>query len=153
MIVLTVLSSAFLVACGDKDEVTNAPENAPTEQENNNGSTTNSTTPKDAPFSFTKFSLDVDYEGNKSFDVDYDNEPKEVEASYEDERNNENIHGNDAYTKLEPIFKAFTFDIDTPDDEVLAEVKEAFNVGEDYRDFELEVRFADGTTKEYREIK
>lgn len=149
ILAISCLSAAFLVACGDDEEVTNAPENAPTEQENG----TSTAAPTDAPFLFTKFSLDVDYGDNKEFEVDYDNESTGVEASYDHDINNEKINGDDAYTKIEPMFKQLTFDVNTPNEEVISEVKKVFNVGEDYKEFDLEVRFADGTEKKYHEMK
>lgn len=149
LLAISILSAAFLVACGDDEEVTNAPDNAPTEQEN--GATTETIT--DAAYNFTKFSLDVDYNDNKSLDASYENESTGVEASYENDLNNEKISGNDAFAKMEPMFKNFTFDINTPNDQVIQQVKEAFNVGDDYKEFELEVRYADGAEKEYREVK
>ena len=161
------LSLSLLVACGDEnDDVTNPPENAPTEGTansndtanngtNNNGETANDTTATNGhnKFQFTHFSLDVEYSVTKSFEVEYENEISKVEASYEDEINNEKLYGNDAYSKLEPIFQSFKFDENTADDEVIAEVLQGFNLAEDYQKLELEVRFGDGTEKEYRKGK
>ena len=161
------LSLWLLVACGDEnDEVTNLPENAPTEgtannnDTANNGTTNNGETANDTTatnghnkFQFTHFSLDVEYSATKSFEAEYENETSKVEASYEDEINNEKLYGNDAYSKLEPIFQSFKFDQNTADDEVIAEVLQAFNLAEDYQNLELEIRFGNGTEKEYRKGK
>ena len=81
--------------------------------------------------------------------MDYENEQSGVEASYEDNVNNEQFYGNDAYDRLESVFQSFKFDKNTSDDEVISEVLNAFNLPEDYQKFDLEVRFADGTEKEY----
>lgn len=169
------LSLWLLAACGNdnNDEVTDTPENAPTEgTTDNNGNTDNGTTNNDTngegatnngsttgnntvtnanndSFDFTHFSLDVDYSEAQDFDVDYENEQSGVEASYEDNVNNEQFYGNDAYDRLESVFQSFKFDKNTSDDEVISEVLNAFNLPEDYQKFDLEVRFADGTEKEY----
>ena len=169
------LSLFLLAACGNdnNDEVTDTPENAPTEgttnnngttgDNNNNGTTNNdmngegATTNNNAvtnannnAFDFTHFSLDVDYGGARDFDVEYENEQSGVEASYEDNVNNEQLHGNDAYDRMESVFQSFKFNKDTSEDEVIKEVLNAFNLPEDYQKFDLEIRFADGTEKEYK---
>lgn len=174
------LSLLLLAACGNNnnDEVTNTPENAPTEgttnnngttgDNNNNGNTNNdmngegatnngATTNNNAvtnannnAFDFTHFSLDVDYADAQDFDVEYENEQSGVEASYEDDVNNEQFYGNDAYDRMESVFQSFKFNKDTSEDEVIKEVLNAFNLPEDYQKFDLEVRFADGTEKEYK---
>ena len=149
LLAVAALSIGVLAACGDREEVTNAPDNAPTEQDNGGATQI----PADAPFNFTQFSLDVDYGSNKDFDVSYENESTGVEASYENDVTNEMLNGNDAYTKLEPIFKGFTFDINTPNEDVIKEVKQAFNVGEDYKELEIDVKFADGSEKEFKDVK
>ena len=164
------LSMLLLAACGndnDKEDVTNAPENAPTEQDgnttgtnDNNGTNTNNNTGNNetvsnanAAFDFTHFSVDADYSMTESFEADYENEQSGVEASIEDDVKGERLYGDDAYARLEPILQGFTFDQSTSDDKVIAEVLKGFGLGEDYQDIEIEVRFADGTEKEYHQRK
>ncbi len=164
------LSMLLLAACGngdDKENVTNAPENAPTEQNgnatgtnDNNGTNTNNNTGNNeavsnanATFDFTHFSVDADYSMTESFEADYENEQSGVEASIEDDVKGERLYGDDAYARLEPILQGFTFDQSTSDDEVIAEVLKGFGLAEDYQDIEIEVRFADGTEKEYHQRK
>lgn len=162
------LSMLLLAACGnDEEDVTNAPEDAPTEQEgnttntnDNNGTNTNDNTGNNGTvsnanpsFDFTHFSVDADYSMTESFEAEYENEQSGVEASIEDDVNGENLYGDEAYARLEPIFEGFTFDQSTADDEVISEVLQAFDLAEDYQDIEIEVRFADGTEKEYHQRK
>lgn len=173
------LSLLLLAACGNNnDEVTNKPENAPTEGTTNNNGTTNNdnnnnndmngegatnngatngnnavTNANNNAFDFTHFSLDVDYAGGQEFDVEYENEQSGVEASYEDDVNNNRYYGNDAYDRMASVFQTFKFNKDTSEDEVIKEVLNAFNLPEDYREFDLEIRFADGTEKHYKKVK
>ena len=152
---ITILATLFLVACNDdKDKVTTAPESAPTEQDDtnnntNNNTNTDTTTTTDAPFNFSSFSLDVDFPGMETYEVDYDNEASGVEASIKDDRNYVKLTGNDAYSQLERLFRQFTFDATTSDEEVINEVITLFSIADDYQSVEIEVTFADGTEKEY----
>ncbi|KGX84957.1 YusW family protein [Pontibacillus litoralis] len=150
-LLITVSTIFVLAACGDEDNVTEPPENAPAEHENNNNETSENDNNQTTTYSFTSFDLDVDYKGNESVEVDYENEVEGMEAKYEDNRKDTMLRGNEAMNKLTPIFEAFTFDQSTADEEVIQAVKDAFSIEEGYQEFELEVEYADGTTKEYRE--
>lgn len=130
----------------DQDDVSAPPENAPVEHENH---TTDTEQNRDL-FAFTSFDLDVDYKDNKSYEVSYENENSGMEAEIEDTVNNEKLNGDHAFEQLKPIFENFSFNKDTPEDEVIAEVLSAFELAEDYQQLELEVDFADGTKKEYK---
>jgi hypothetical protein len=157
LITSIVLSSSLaLAACGDDTQVTEpvgdetveeqptAPEDASPEggvdQDSIGGET----------FGFTEFELDVDYpDEDDVFDVSYEEDRDAVEAEYENKRTGQDLSGNDAMRELEPIFGGLDFDVDTPDDEVISQVVEAFEIEEGYSSLEIEVRFPDGTEKEY----
>lgn len=149
---LAISTSALLVACGDKEEATNLPENAPTEQNNSNRTST-PTAIVEAPFNFTHFDLDIKYANNESYEVDYENEASRAEASIDDEVNKTKIEGNEATKILVPIFESFTFDANTDSEAVLDEVLQKFNQPDNYLEVDLEIQFADGTRKEYHRIK
>lgn len=146
------LSLLFLAACNNKDDkVTNS---APAEQSTTTAevNTESTTTTTASPFSFRNFSLDVEYGLNDSFEVDYEIEKDGVEASIE-ERNNKEIKGNDAYARLEPIFKAFTFTSTSTDQEIISELLKAFNLDESYKEIEVKIHFTDGTEREFKHRK
>lgn len=143
----------FLVACGDDNETaTNVPDDAPQEQ-NNGGATDTNTNTMDNRFAFSHFNLSVDYAGNKSYDIDYENESTGAEAKIEDDFNNKVAQGNEAVDELVPIFEKFTFDASTDNDKIIDEVLIAFNLSKDYQEFDLEVRFADGVEKDVKHIQ
>jgi predicted small lipoprotein YifL len=150
--------SALLVACGDKDEVTNAPKNAPVEEpetvdNNNNNESAALNNPANPAFSFTHFELDVRYADNKSYEVSYENEVTGVEAKIEDDVNNKLIQGNEAMDTLTPIFQSLTFDASATNEEATKEILQKFNLPDNYQEFELEVKFSNDTVKEYKETK
>ncbi|WP_081707565.1 YusW family protein [Bacillus massiliigorillae] len=152
-----------LGACGndnadDKDTVKNPPENAPVENGNDNdtvnnpGSTTDNkqnTATNTESIPFISFDLDVDYDNFKSFEVEYDNETDGLEVKIEDELNNRTLRGDEALAELRSRFESFKFDKNTAPDEVINEVIKSFDLKEDYKKFDLEIKFADGTEKEY----
>jgi len=161
----------FLMGCNtDDDKVTNVPDNAPVEgtTATNQANQTNTNTQNGADqtntqnntegttgaaFNFTDFDLDVDYGNNQEYDVDYDNEPNGMEAEIKDDKGNTRLKGDKAFAVLSPIFESLTFDQNTPNEEVISEVLNAFSLDENYRSFELEVQFTDGTKKEYQNRK
>lgn len=151
---LAIGVSVFLVACGDKEEATNVPDNAPVEQSNTtNTNVENSNSPANSPFNFTHFEVDATYADNKSYEVSYENESTGAEAKIEDEVNNSIIEGNQAMDKLVPLFESFTFDATTADEDVINEVLQKLQINANYKELEIDVKFADGTKKEYRKVQ
>ena len=142
LIMLTFLT-VLLVACGDKEEVNTADNN----NNNNNNNTINLT------HKFAEFNLEVDYSPNVKYDASFEKDVDGIEASIEDQVNNINLHGNEAYDKLNPILEKLTFDASTPNEQVIEQVLSTFGLDSNYVEFELDVLYTDGTQKEYRLIK
>ncbi|WP_176481934.1 YusW family protein [Paucisalibacillus globulus] len=153
----------------DEDNVTDPPNNAPVENENENNNNNNNASDdtsddnqnqdvqddqsgQDDPlFNFTSFDLDIDYQDNKEIDVDYENENDGMEAEYKDTVNDERLSGDEAFEKLRPIFEELTFDQNTENEAVISEVLTAFDLNNDFTKLELEIKFTDGTEKEYNQ--
>lgn len=170
-----LLLSITLAACGNNDEVTNPPQNDTTTEEPNDGATEgdpgddnhtddqtdnnnqangdSNNTDLTSDYAFTSFDLEVDIENNDdAVDVDYDvdDDDKDIEASYENKPENINLRGNEAMDELNSIFTSFQFDENTPDEEVINEVLQAFNIPEDAAKIDLEIEFDGNVEKEYR---
>jgi len=162
---LACCSLLLLGACNDNDEVKNPPDNAPSEDStntnngtntgasdsNNNQSSSNQMQTTNIPFS--SFDLDIEYDQFKSFEVEYENDNAGMEAKVKDELNNRKISGDEAFQELQGRFEQFKFDANTSHDEVINEVLQSFDLSDNYKEFELDVTFADGTEKEYNLIK
>ena len=144
------LATGLLYGC-NKDEVKDVPANAPIEQNTNQQAGENVT--DQVPFNFLEFALDVDYSPTESYEIEYENKKNGLEVKLKDDRNNERIQGDEAYTKVEPLLKQLTFDSTTPNDEVIEQVIKVFNIKDDYQSIEVEVEFADGTEKEFKRLK
>lgn len=162
IILSLVISSLFLqVGCIAGDKVTNPPANSSlpedeqgklTKQPEDEDAMENSTNEQTTvtPYVFQEFDLEVDHEGKEDvIEVEYDNEPNKVEATYIDRLQDLRLKGDEALKKLDPIFSDFDFDENTPDEEVLNTISDAFNIP-DGATFELSIEFTNGVEKEYR---
>lgn len=164
LLALSLLTGTLLLgACGnndvnDQDNVSNPPENAPVENGNDNDTvnnpgsndgTKNNNKADTAAVPFISFDLDVDYDNFKSFEVEYDNETEGMEAKIEDELNNRTLRGDEAFAELRSRFEAYKFDQNTAPEEVINEVIKSFDLKDNYQKIDLEIKFADGTEKEY----
>lgn len=144
------LMTIILYGC-NKDEVKDVPANAPADQ---NATQQTGDTPTDqVTFNFIEFSLDVDYSATESYEVEYEDKKTGIEAKLQDDRKNVKLQGDEAYTKLEPLFKQLNFDSTTPNDEVIDQVIKVFNIEDNYQSVEVDVEFVDGNEKEFKRIK
>lgn len=155
-----MLLSLLIVGCkGTDDNATNVSENAPVSESGANKPTeadqsgdnnySSVKDPNNIPFAFSEFDLHVDYKGNQSFKVEYENEKDGAEASVKNDLKNQKIEGNEAYAELEPLFKKLTFTSQSTDEDVKKEILSVFNIKEEYVKIDLDVKFADGVEKEY----
>ncbi|WP_453995629.1 YusW family protein [Bacillus nitroreducens] len=139
----------FMAGCNNDDEnVEDVPEDVPVEENKTNTQDDSNQTTESA-FQFTHFDLDVEYPENKEYDVDYENETDGMEAEIRNDLDNNHVKGDQAFEILRPIFEEFDFDKNTSDEDVVSAVTNAFNLDKDFQKFELEVKFLDGTEKEY----
>lgn len=148
---LTAVIFVFLIMSGcntDDEKVSQAPEDVPVEEnEMNNKADTNED--EEPPFTFTSFDLDVEYAENIEFDVDYENERDGMDAEIKNDKDNSRLLGDEAFAELRPIFEQFTFDQNTAEDEVFAQVRDGFSIEDDFQSLELEITYLDGSKKEY----
>ena len=133
-----VMSSVLILgACGDKEEVSDAPDKETAKSE----------------FGFQSFDLDIDTADQKdAIDASFDIDVSETEAEYVNQLESKKLTGNEAYAELEPIFKKIALTKDMTKEEVIEKVTQAFGV-EDYKEFELELDFSDGETQEFSDRK
>ena len=167
MCVLTI----FAAGCNNNDDAqknNQANDNQTTENNNGNDTATDNnntnnqatdnnadtnTNKNDSAYSFRDFDLEVKYENNKDYEVSYENDNDGIEASIEDDRNNERVNGNDAVDRLDPIFKKLDIDSNTSQDDVISRVISAFELDDNYQAVDIDISFNDGTEKEYRNNK
>lgn len=145
-LLIFLLLAAIVAGCNDEDKVTRTESNVQTD-EKNGGQAINSALP------FIHFDLDVEYAQDVDFSADYESERNGLEAEINDERTNRRLQGDEAFTELSPILEQLAFRENTSEEEVIAEVLDAFQLDDNFVEFELEVTFANGTRKKYQQRK
>ncbi|PFD97545.1 hypothetical protein COE15_12475 [Bacillus cereus] len=113
--------------------------------------------PQDLKLNFNDFHLNADYQDTKKdYEAEYKNKgaDKKMEGKIEDHKTDVKLTSDKAIAKLSPLLQKLTFDKNTPDQEVIDQVVDVFQLDKDYQKFDLEVVFSDGTKKEYKkEVK
>jgi hypothetical protein len=155
--IFAVLSVLLLLGACGKNKVTNPPAgetNTPVVETNtgNNGTTTGTGTTNDAQgskYGFTSFELDVDTANHKdAIGADYDEDPTDIEAEYENKVENIKLIGDAAMEKLDSIFKGLSLTYEMPNEEVIKKVSDTFGIT-DYTSFDLKIKFKDHEEKVY----
>ncbi|TYS58011.1 hypothetical protein FZC74_13520 [Sutcliffiella horikoshii] len=144
------LTIGLAAGCGtDNDNLSAPPENAP----QNEGTATDVENEQSTTgHKFTKFDLEVEYENRVKYEAEFQAEGN-GEAEIEDDINEVSLKGDEAYTELSPRLEQLKFDSSEDQQEVMTQVLEVFGLKDDYKEFELEVTFEDGTIKKYEEKK
>lgn len=142
-------------ACAQDDQVENPPERSEepsTNEQTENNEDTYTTSIEEPPYIFVDFDLDAEFDGiDDTFEVEYEYEVNEIEASYKDRSQNMTLLGDEALQYLDPIFSSLTFDENTDETEVLDTIIEAFNLPNDAI-IDLEIEFKNGEEREYTQM-
>lgn len=159
--VLIMSATLALAACGDDEEVTQpvtdeAPEETtlPEEESTEDASPSGGTegTADGETYGFTDLSVDVDMpEQDDALDLSYEEERGQVEAEYENKIDGVDLSGDEAFNEMEQGLSQLDITPDTPDDEVISQVVEAFGIDSGFKKIEIEVDYADGSDKNYEQ--
>lgn len=137
-----LLSLFVFAACTGNDTATNESSMTETAKQTSNYN-----------YNFRSFDLDIDtVDQRDAIDASFEEEKNGFEAEYENKIADLNVKDGEAMEYLDTIFSSLKFDQNTPDEEVIQTVSEAFG-GVEYTNFELEVEFKDGSKREYNSTK
>lgn len=148
-----LFSSVLLLgACGNEDEVTQ-----PATDETTDGGTETGTEGGNADgtaggeaFGFVDFDLDVDYpDQDDALQVSYEEENDRIESEYENKLTNEDLEGDDAFNKIEPLLADLQLTSDMSEEEVINKVIEVFGIESNYESIEIEIEYPDGADLDY----
>lgn len=157
---LVMSSTLALAACGSDDEVTQpVTDDAPTETEAPEEESTEDASPSGGvsndevggeTFGFTELSVDVDMpDEDDVIDISYEEDRDSVEAEYENKIEGVDLSGDDAMNEIQDALSQLDITAETPDDEVISQIVEAFGIDAGYKKIEVEVTYPDGTDKDY----
>lgn len=151
------LSSAMaLAACGSSEEVTEPVQNGETADpsDTNADAATSGGVDSDEvggeTFGFTEFEMTADYpDQEEAYEVSYEEINEKVEATYTNKLEKMELTGNDAWDQIEPAFMNMNLQADMKEEDVIAQVVEAFGLKEGYSNVEIEIQYQGGEDKSY----
>ena len=154
-------SALLLVACGNDEQVTEPVNNEnQMEPAEPGGGTEDASTEGGLDqnaiggetFGFTELDVNVDFpDMDDMIEISYEEDRDKVEAEYKNQMNETELAGNDAMDEIEPGLSQLELTPDTPDDEAISQIVEAFGIEDGFTEIEIEIRYSDGTDKEYKQ--
>ncbi|WP_162616118.1 YusW family protein [Paenibacillus lutimineralis] len=103
---------------------------------------------------FLEFELEVDY-AQGQYEVDYKNYHGMIQAEIEDERSKTTtkIQGATALKQLEKVLIKLEIEKDTPKQDAISRTLTAFQLADNYKEFELKIHFPDGDKLTFKSNK
>ncbi|WP_248513909.1 YusW family protein [Sporosarcina sp. NCCP-2222] len=106
---------------------------------------------------YVDFDLSVDYgqtkESSKEVEIEVEEESGMLDAKWKDERNNQIFKGQDAFNQIYPKLEKLKITKDMKKEEVIKQVLKEFDLPNDYKKFDLEIKFRDNTKIEFEDRK
>ncbi len=103
---------------------------------------------------YADFDLDIEYADHKDYEAELEkNSNNTVEAKIEDSLNNVKKKGSEAFDELYPLVKQLTINQQTSKEDAIKEVLDVFGLPADYTEFDMEIKFKDGTKIEFDDRK
>lgn len=144
---LSLTAAMLLAGCNETQD--NTVETEPSESSPVENS--EEVTPND--YGFSDFDLSIDTaDENDVIDVDYEAGKSGKEIEYTNKMEDIKLGGDEAGTELNPILTDLGLTSDMTKEDAINKVTQAFGVM-DYTDFELEIKFDDGTEVEWDDKK
>lgn len=102
---------------------------------------------------FTEIEVEISYGKDKEFEFEIEHHSNgDIEAEVEDELNGIDIDNDlEAFNHVYPNVKKLEIDQGTDKQEVIKQVLEAFDLKDNYEEFEVEFKFEDGTKLSYED--
>ncbi|MCG3087996.1 YusW family protein [Sporosarcina cyprini] len=106
---------------------------------------------------YMEFDLSVDYgqtkESSKEVEIEVEEESGMLDAKWKDERNNQIFKGQEAFDQIYPKIEKLKITKDTKKEEAIKQVLKEFDLPNDYKKFDLEIKFRDNTKIEFEDRK
>lgn len=148
LIGLIVLANALVISgCGNKKVIDKQEPLISTEQEKEGGSLEHGD-----GYGFIKFDLDIDIDGKNAIKAEFDLQTNKVEAEFENKLEDVKLEGDQAMLELTKFFDAIKITKDTPEQEAIDNILKHLNI-DAYSEFDLEVKFDEGTILDIEDIQ
>ena len=118
------------------------------DKEDDESSDTSSMESKMKELDYKEFDLEVEYANHKEYEAEIEQDHGKIESSLEDELNNVDVEGQEAFDKIYPNVKELDIEKDTEKSEVISQILKAFDLKDNYKEFEVEITFNDGSKLE-----
>ena|SRR5699024_610501 len=119
-----------------------------TDKKDNESSDQSSMESKMKELDYKEFDLEVEYANHKEYEAEIEQDHGKIESSLEDELNNVDVEGQEAFDKIYPNVKELDIEKDTEKSEVISQILKAFDLKDNYKEFEVEITFNDGSKLE-----
>lgn len=102
---------------------------------------------------FRKIEIEIEYSNDQEFEIEIkEKKDGRIKAEVEDEINHIKIKDPlEAFNYLYPFVSELTISQSTSKDAAIREILEVFNMEKNYKEFEAEFTFRDGTSIEYND--
>lgn len=103
---------------------------------------------------FAEIEVEIDYGNDKEYEAEVEKKASgDYEAKVEDELANTYLKGQEAFDHLYPILQKLDVNPDSTKEDVISTVLNAFELEDNYKEFEVEITFSDGTKQKYEDKK
>lgn len=104
---------------------------------------------------FTEIEIDISYGEDRDFElsIDRDDDTGRYEIEIEDDINNTLFKGREALDQIFPRLETLEITKDSEDMDVIEQVLNAFDLPDDYHEFDIEVIFDDGSRIDFEHRK
>ena len=102
---------------------------------------------------FDEIEIEISYGSDQEYEVEIERHDNgDVKAEIEDELTGEDIDNDlEAFNKLYPLVKQLEMEQATDKEDVIQQVLDVFDLEDDYEEFEVEIKFDDGTELSYED--
>src|SRR5690625_2239372 len=103
---------------------------------------------------YVEFELEVEYADDQVYEAELERKRgNRVKAEIEDSRNGVRKKSEEAFDELFPLVERLSITPETEREEAIREILAFFELSDDYEEFELELKFKDGTKSEFKDEK
>lgn len=104
--------------------------------------------------SFKEIEVEISYGHDQEYEAEIEQDENEpIKAKIEDELNQNNLKGQEAFDDLYPKVKQLDLTKDSTKEETVSQVLKAFDLQDNYEKFEVEITFNDGSKLDVEDRK